>query len=737
VRIFENGVMPALVAAEKAAPARDVSVGQRSASWSDFIQAFGLNRDGMMLGPSICSVTEAFSMNVWVRACIEAGPITLSQLPLVVYRGQDQLESTDPAAKKLYDLMAHPNEEIGLSWHQLLLQTFLIRDLFGECFWLLSRPKLGGLPSQIWIYHPWALEQVADYKTGKLLAWRIKTPDGRYEMVQLEDVAHFPRYDPLKHNPWAPSRGTSALVSAGLATSADIAAVKFNLGFFDRGLAPGGVISVQDDMQPQAASIFIDRIRAQIVKKYGEPLLLDNGATFTPPTATAQNFQLTESRKMNREEIAAACKVPPFVVGIGDQANYANARQFLKNWWQVALLPAIADFSATIQQKIIRDPSYSCTLSVAGVPELKEARTEEINQAIQMHKEGIPWDVINEWMDLGLGEFPGSDQAFVSYSAVPYDDIERSTKLQPEDDGTSSPAPKKSTSKEPIDASGDNVDKSADKPRFSVADMRRDFEGARDARDASNIERTISEIIALIRDSDEKLQALARNFYKQAIETGSQQVADLIGVDALVSLNNPRVLDFLNEKENLITSVNETTANRIADVIREMVGNGDTPEAIGREIRDLYNLRDEQATLIGRQEVGSALNGGRFIQMTEEGVTQHEWLSSRDDRVRDSHRELDGETVAIGEAFSNGLAYPQDPAGPPEETINCRCVSLPIGDERAARTRIADRAEYWRSVMDNKSVRQMQKRMTDKLQAYLYSQRKAVIKALADAGIAA
>jgi uncharacterized protein with gpF-like domain len=55
-----------------------------------------------------------------------------------------------------------------------------------------------------------------------------------------------------------------------------------------------------------------------------------------------------------------------------------------------------------------------------------------------------------------------------------------------------------------------------------------------------------------------------------------------------------------------------------------------------------------------------------------------EWLTARDDRVRDSHQELDGEVAAVGDRFSNGLLYPLDPAGPPEEIVNCRCVALPV-----------------------------------------------------------
>jgi uncharacterized protein with gpF-like domain len=50
-----------------------------------------------------------------------------------------------------------------------------------------------------------------------------------------------------------------------------------------------------------------------------------------------------------------------------------------------------------------------------------------------------------------------------------------------------------------------------------------------------------------------------------------------------------------------------------------------------------------------------------------------------DDRVRDSHANLDGDVVDWDKTFDNQLSFPRDPSGEPGETINCRCyfVALP------------------------------------------------------------
>ncbi len=50
------------------------------------------------------------------------------------------------------------------------------------------------------------------------------------------------------------------------------------------------------------------------------------------------------------------------------------------------------------------------------------------------------------------------------------------------------------------------------------------------------------------------------------------------------------------------------------------------------------------------------------------------WATQGDRRVRHSHEKLDGKVRQDGEPFPNGLRYPRDPEGPPEETFNCRCA---------------------------------------------------------------
>ncbi|QDP45510.1 MuF-like minor capsid protein [Microbacterium phage FuzzBuster] len=61
----------------------------------------------------------------------------------------------------------------------------------------------------------------------------------------------------------------------------------------------------------------------------------------------------------------------------------------------------------------------------------------------------------------------------------------------------------------------------------------------------------------------------------------------------------------------------------------------------------------------------------------EQGFTRKRWVTRHDDKVRETHRHADGDTVALSEPFYVGgypLMYPGQRGAPPEIVINCRCV---------------------------------------------------------------
>lgn len=94
--------------------------------------------------------------------------------------------------------------------------------------------------------------------------------------------------------------------------------------------------------------------------------------------------------------------------------------------------------------------------------------------------------------------------------------------------------------------------------------------------------------------------------------------------------------------------------------------------------RELERKNRNAAIRNARTMTTSAENAGRidcFKQAQTIGINlQKTWMATDDSRTRKSHAALDGETVPVKEEFSNGLMYPADLMGAPEEVYNCRCT---------------------------------------------------------------
>ena len=105
---------------------------------------------------------------------------------------------------------------------------------------------------------------------------------------------------------------------------------------------------------------------------------------------------------------------------------------------------------------------------------------------------------------------------------------------------------------------------------------------------------------------------------------------------------------------------------------------GDSMDKIADRLSSVLGMNETSAIRNARTSVTSAENKGRMDMMEEaeeKGVhVQKKWIATNDDRTRESHAELDGQTVDQDEEFDNGLQYPGDPNGDPEEVYNCRCT---------------------------------------------------------------
>ena len=105
---------------------------------------------------------------------------------------------------------------------------------------------------------------------------------------------------------------------------------------------------------------------------------------------------------------------------------------------------------------------------------------------------------------------------------------------------------------------------------------------------------------------------------------------------------------------------------------------GERMDKIAKRLRNVQEMNKTQAIRSARTIVTGAENKGRqdsYARAEADGIIlQKEWIATNDSRTRHSHAALDGAIVDQDKKFDNGLMYPGDPNGRPEETWNCRCT---------------------------------------------------------------
>lgn len=165
-------------------------------------------------------------------------------------------------------------------------------------------------------------------------------------------------------------------------------------------------------------------------------------------------------------------------------------------------------------------------------------------------------------------------------------------------------------------------------------------------------------------------------------------LTNVIGFE-LPFLDEPAdVQRYLAQAENRLVGIgNELWFNARA-AIAVGLDAGEPIPAIAERVREAANVTTPRARVIARTESHGARNAVN-AQTTRRvdaafgvsGAIRRRWQAANDERTRESHRDADGQEVALNEPFRVGRAsldFPGDPSGPPDEVINCRCTSITV-----------------------------------------------------------
>ncbi|MCK9243662.1 MAG: phage portal protein [Candidatus Marinimicrobia bacterium] len=202
----------------------------------------------------------------------------------------------------------------------------------------------------------------------------------------------------------------------------------------------------------------------------------------------------------------------------------------------------------------------------------------------------------------------------------------------------------------------------------------------------------VARVVFDIRKENNKIRVINQTFFAKASELGIRQsLTEVLGAkkDELKKLTdqtllNPALKKKMEISTSKITEVNKVTQQLIANQLRQGLESGEGLNQLTNRLKDSFGFALKRAQRIARTQTAGAVDSGRHFGMKTAGVERKGWLTSRDEVVRDAHKEAESRYAAgipLDEPFSVGgedLMYPADPAGSAANIINCRCLQIAL-----------------------------------------------------------
>lgn len=349
-----------------------------------------------------------FPQVVWAYRAVSVLAEQIAHVPFRLTRRTRDGEEPIHAGP-LADFYAQPHPQInGFDYWELRVLWLMLR---GECFRI---PIYEGRKlSRVILPDPARFQHLVSGQ--ELAGWRYtgfgpETPLA--SQVFLPEEVWFEKL-PNPFNFW---RGLAPLTAATLAAQTDFAAGSLMKGVLENNGDPGLIVRTETPLGPQQ----YEQLMAEILNRKrraghaDRPLLLWGKTEVLPPSLASADLQLLENRKFLRSEICAAFGVPEEIVATTDHAKYDVMQGARLNFVQNRVAPLCRRLEAA-EQVTIRalDPQASGWFDLDSLPVMEEARRQRLSAARAAFEMGIPFNELNQALDLGFKPLPWGDIGYL------------------------------------------------------------------------------------------------------------------------------------------------------------------------------------------------------------------------------------------------------------------------------------------------------------------------------------
>ncbi len=644
---------------------------------SNWVNPYGTPPAGISPAKSL----SALGGHGYTHAAVSRSAADLAALPLILKSGKGKKAKLIEDSPVL-DLFENPS-----TWSDgFLFRETLRTDLMlsGNCYILLL--GLSAKPDSIIRLHPAEVEIVTDERSG-ITGYRHES-NGKVVIYPTDRVLHG------RNTTYA--KGPQSLYGCGVIEpltreiNADINAQKLASQSSARG-RPDILIHPVDP-----ADVWGLERRREILDQYrglaseGGALVLSGQVAVEELKLTPREMEFEAARRMARESISAVCGVPPTVLGIPD-ANYATSRNQAIGYWSNQQKAAIR--LDHLYTKIARlwNPDYSISHDFSSIEPLQSVRDAQLLRVQQHIANGIS---VADAYSYEMGDVP----FFADQEEETTETDTRSLAVVLSRSLGSPENEKKKIWDEWIERAYTPQEKRL--YRASRAYLR----GAA-KRYASRLRRVMTSkslvngsVIRAVTDWSELYDADEEKQRIQA-EIGSVWMKgfSMIGAHELskvftkagrdqegVAFSGDAIAGF--QISRMASEVISTSTKHVQKVVETGLLTGSPTEEIADNLLKAKAFDKSRATLIARTEATRSINAATvqaYQVAAQEGISvMKQWVTENDDRVREEHQELEGQTVYPSEMFTvpetDLQAMGPGEFGTADMDCNCRCTVIDI-----------------------------------------------------------
>jgi len=613
-----------------------------------------------------------FRSQPYLRAVISFLGRNIAQLGLGVYLRQGDEEREKASDSTAASLLRSPNPY--MTRYELFDALVCDLALWDRGYWWVrpdTQREVG------WRIDPLPVAWVQDAYGGNVIdpdTWWVTQPGKPTREVPAKQIIHFHGW-----NPSSLSDGTPPTETLKAILEEQIAAVIYRGQRWERGARVGTVITRPADA-PKWSQEAEARFRTEWSERYsgrhgteagGTPILQD-GMTLSRIGFSAVEDEFVAAAKLALTTVASVYHVNPTMLGLLDNANYSNVREFRRMLYGDTLGPWLSMLEGRINNfllPMIGEPANEYV--EFNIAEKLQGSFEEQAQVASMAVGG-PYMTRNEYRARqNLPPIEGGDELIVPLNVIEGGQPSPQTPL-------SAPAPMR------LEGSPRNV---ADRPaeRISTAVLSkyratdRQIEATRRMLERFYGRQSAVVLTALNNKRDDPWWNEDRwnEELTADIMRISAQVTDQLGNRVLGKLDMPEpfdmesVIDYLTDVMRYrAEQINETTRAQIEDCLNR-AGEENAPQPKDVFTTAATSRADLQSISLTTVMAGIAMvEAGKQSERQVGGKATKTWrVTSKNSR----HPNLNNETVDIDSKFSNGADWPGDANLGPDQTSGCKC----------------------------------------------------------------